>query len=199
MRTGASYCTAQQILLGQWNTGPITVAAQSKAWAVFACSDTGIRGFESHLRHGCLVCVCVYSVIVLSCVYVAALRRPRPRKPTVCEKWLRNWIRGLGPEWAGRAICEKIVKKKTQENEMGRTMLTCTRDKKYLQSISRKAWRENMISKTEKDFLQSRRRTSHFSRDMRWTNVLLTWRVLYYALIYNVCYYELVKLLWFFI
>jgi hypothetical protein len=31
----------------------------------------------------------------------------RPRSPTICEKWLRNWIRGLGPEWAGRAI-EKI-------------------------------------------------------------------------------------------
>jgi hypothetical protein len=33
------------------------------------------RGFESHLRHGCVVCLCVYSVFVLSCVYVAALRR----------------------------------------------------------------------------------------------------------------------------
>jgi hypothetical protein len=26
------------------------------------------RGFESHSRHGCLVCVPVYSVFVLSCV-----------------------------------------------------------------------------------------------------------------------------------
>jgi hypothetical protein len=26
------------------------------------------RGFESHLRHGCLVCIYVYSVFVLSCV-----------------------------------------------------------------------------------------------------------------------------------
>jgi hypothetical protein len=26
------------------------------------------RGFESHSGHGCLVCVCVYSVFVLSCV-----------------------------------------------------------------------------------------------------------------------------------
>jgi hypothetical protein len=33
------------------------------------------RGFESHLRHGCL---CVYSVFVLSCVQVAALRRADP-------------------------------------------------------------------------------------------------------------------------
>jgi hypothetical protein len=34
-----------------------------------------VRGFKSHTRHGCLVCVCVYSVFVLSCVYVEALRR----------------------------------------------------------------------------------------------------------------------------
>jgi hypothetical protein len=33
------------------------------------------RGFESHLGHGCLVCVCVYSVFVLTCGWVAALRR----------------------------------------------------------------------------------------------------------------------------
>jgi hypothetical protein len=33
------------------------------------------RGFESHLGHGCLVYVCVYSVFLLSFVSVAALRR----------------------------------------------------------------------------------------------------------------------------
>jgi hypothetical protein len=33
------------------------------------------RRFESHSGHGCLVCVCVYSVFVLSCVSVATLRR----------------------------------------------------------------------------------------------------------------------------
>jgi hypothetical protein len=33
------------------------------------------HGFESQLGHGCLVCMCVYSVFVLSCVQVAALRR----------------------------------------------------------------------------------------------------------------------------
>jgi hypothetical protein len=32
------------------------------------------RGFESHLVHGCLLCVCVYSVL-LSCFQVEALRR----------------------------------------------------------------------------------------------------------------------------
>jgi hypothetical protein len=33
------------------------------------------RGFESHSNRVCLVYVCVYSVFVLSCVYVEALRR----------------------------------------------------------------------------------------------------------------------------
>jgi hypothetical protein len=33
------------------------------------------RGFEPHMRHGC---VCVYSVYVLSCVQEAALRRADP-------------------------------------------------------------------------------------------------------------------------
>jgi hypothetical protein len=33
------------------------------------------RGFDSHTKHGCLVCVCVYSMSVLSCVYIETLRR----------------------------------------------------------------------------------------------------------------------------
>jgi hypothetical protein len=33
------------------------------------------RGFESHAMLGCLVCVCVYTVFVLSYIYVEALRR----------------------------------------------------------------------------------------------------------------------------
>jgi hypothetical protein len=33
------------------------------------------RGFESHSRHGYLVCVCVHSVFMLSCVQITALRR----------------------------------------------------------------------------------------------------------------------------
>jgi hypothetical protein len=42
---------------------PITVATRSNAWIVFARSNTGDRGFESHSRHGCLnlFCVCVGS------------------------------------------------------------------------------------------------------------------------------------------
>jgi hypothetical protein len=69
------------------------------------------RGFESHLRYECLVCVCIYSVFMLSCVKwrpCDELNTP-PRTPTVCEKWLRNWIRDQGPEWAGRAIEKKNI------------------------------------------------------------------------------------------
>jgi hypothetical protein len=71
------------------------------------------RGFESHLRRRCLVCVCF--ILCLCCPVFR--QRPcdelitRPRSPTVCEKWLRNRIRGLVTEWAGRAI-EKRKKKK---------------------------------------------------------------------------------------
>jgi hypothetical protein len=67
------------------------------------------RGFESHLRHGCFVCVCVYSLL---CCPVFR-QRPcdglitHPRSPTVCEKWLRKRIKGQGPEWAGRAVGKK--------------------------------------------------------------------------------------------
>jgi hypothetical protein len=47
-------------------TLPVTVAERPKA--VFARSEAGIVGFESNTRHGCLVCACVNSVFVLSCV-----------------------------------------------------------------------------------------------------------------------------------
>jgi hypothetical protein len=45
---------------------PITVAALSKASTVFARSNAGIVG--SNATQGMDVCVCVYSVFVLSCV-----------------------------------------------------------------------------------------------------------------------------------
>jgi hypothetical protein len=45
---------------------PITVAARSKAWTVFARSNTGIVG--SNPTQGMDVYVWVYSVFVLSCV-----------------------------------------------------------------------------------------------------------------------------------
>jgi hypothetical protein len=49
------------------------VAALSKARTVFARSNAGIVG--SNPTQGMDVCVCVYSVFVLSCMQVAALRR----------------------------------------------------------------------------------------------------------------------------
>jgi hypothetical protein len=52
------------------------VAARSKAWTVFARSDGGIVG--SNPTQGMDVCVFVYSVFMLSCVEVAALRRADP-------------------------------------------------------------------------------------------------------------------------
>jgi hypothetical protein len=53
---------------------PLTVAARSKARIVFARSNAGI--VDSNPTQGMDVCVCVYSMFVLSsCVQVAALRR----------------------------------------------------------------------------------------------------------------------------
>jgi hypothetical protein len=45
---------------------PITVAARFKTWTVFARSKAGIVG--SNPTQGMDVCVCIYSVFVLSCV-----------------------------------------------------------------------------------------------------------------------------------
>jgi hypothetical protein len=47
-------------------SGPITVAARSKTWTVFARLNTGTVG--SNPTRGMDVCVCFYSVFVLSCV-----------------------------------------------------------------------------------------------------------------------------------
>jgi hypothetical protein len=69
------------------NEVPITAAARSKAWTVFARSDAGI--VDSNSTQGIDICVCVYSVFVLSCV---CSYRPcdglisRPRSPTACVK-----------------------------------------------------------------------------------------------------------------
>jgi hypothetical protein len=47
----------------QWRWVPITVAARSKAWTVFARSNAR---FESHSRHGCLHCVVLCAGIGLA-------------------------------------------------------------------------------------------------------------------------------------
>jgi hypothetical protein len=48
----------------------------------------------------------IYSVFVLSCVQVAALRRadPRPRRPSDSVKRSRNWKSGQGPSTGCRTI-----------------------------------------------------------------------------------------------
>jgi hypothetical protein len=52
----------------------IMVAARSKAWTVFSRSDVGIVSLNP--TEGMDVSIlCVYSVFVLSCVWVAGLRR----------------------------------------------------------------------------------------------------------------------------
>jgi hypothetical protein len=56
---------------------PITVAARSKARIVFARKNAGIEG--SNPTQGMDVCImCLYSVFVLFCVQVEALRRADP-------------------------------------------------------------------------------------------------------------------------
>jgi hypothetical protein len=49
------------------------VVARSKAWIVVARSNAGIVG--SNPTQSIDVCVCVYSMFVLSCMKAAALRR----------------------------------------------------------------------------------------------------------------------------
>jgi hypothetical protein len=97
----------RSVILGKW---PITIAARSKAWTVFARSDAGIVG--SNPTQGIDVW-CVYAFILCLCCHVFRLRLcdgliTRLRSSTVCEKWLRNWTRGQGTEWTGRAIEKNI-------------------------------------------------------------------------------------------
>jgi hypothetical protein len=62
------------------------MAARYKAWTVFAGSNTASVG--SNPIQGMNVCVCVYSLFLLLCVLVPALRRadPCPRSPIDCVK-----------------------------------------------------------------------------------------------------------------
>jgi hypothetical protein len=91
---------------------PVTLAAQSKAWTVFARSEAGIVG--SNPNQGMDVW-CGYAFILCLCCPVFRYRPcdgliTRPMSPTIYEKWLRNWIRVQGPKWAGRAIAKKLYR-----------------------------------------------------------------------------------------
>jgi hypothetical protein len=93
----------------------ITVAAWSKGWTVFARLNAGIVGSNPTQRHGS-----VYSVFVLSCVSVAALRRAdhsskescHPRKKIMKLKKRPGPNNGLYSHWWMKRI---II---LQHNEM---------------------------------------------------------------------------------
>jgi hypothetical protein len=61
---------------------PITVAARSKAWTVFARLNAGIM--SSNPTQSMDVCVRLFCVYVVLCVR-SGLAIPRPRSPTDCE------------------------------------------------------------------------------------------------------------------
>jgi hypothetical protein len=68
------------------------VAARSKAWTVFASSNTGIVGSDpTQGMDVCIVYLC--SVFVLFCVQVAALRRADPLTKESSRLFIgsRNW------------------------------------------------------------------------------------------------------------
>jgi hypothetical protein len=84
---------------------PITVAARSKAWTVFARSNAGIVG--SNPTQGMDVCiVCVYSLFVLFYVKVEAFRRADPPSKEYYQlrTGSRNWKSGHCPTKGCRAI-----------------------------------------------------------------------------------------------
>jgi hypothetical protein len=74
---------------------PITVDVRSKAWTVFALSNSGIVG--SNPTQGLVVCiVCVYSVFVLFCVYVEAFRRADPPSKESYRLWIDEETEKIG-------------------------------------------------------------------------------------------------------
>jgi hypothetical protein len=83
---------------------PITVAARSKAWTVFARSNTLSVGWNP--SRGMNVCVSLFCVCAVLFVQVAALRRadpPSKESYRLCNR-SRNWKRGQGPTKGYRVI-----------------------------------------------------------------------------------------------
>jgi hypothetical protein len=82
---------------------PITLAARSKAWTVFARTNTGIVGSNPTL---CMdVCLRLFCDYVVLCI-VAALRRADPPSKLsyrLCKR-SRNWKSWQGPTKGCRAI-----------------------------------------------------------------------------------------------
>jgi hypothetical protein len=83
---------------------PVSVAARSRAWTIFARLDAGI--VCSNPTQGTDVW-CMYAFILcLGSGLATGWSLVQGVLPSV-KKWLRNWKRGLGPEWAGRTIERK--------------------------------------------------------------------------------------------
>jgi hypothetical protein len=139
---GRNYAYPKTTLFSQYCFGitatdstelPITVAARSKAWTIFARSDPSRSQWPRRLRHELpspsrmlgswgripleeWMSVCVYSVVVLSRMQVAALRRADhscKESYRLYKQRLRNWRRVQGPTKGCRAI-DKWLKYSTE-------------------------------------------------------------------------------------
>jgi hypothetical protein len=88
---------------------PDTTVAWSKVCTVFARSEAGIVG--SNPTQGMHVCVRLFCVCIVLCVGsgLAMGWAPVPGVLPTANKWLQNWITGLGPEWAGEPLKNKTV------------------------------------------------------------------------------------------
>jgi predicted anti-sigma-YlaC factor YlaD len=87
-------------LLFSW---PITVAGMSKAWTVFAGSNTGIVGWN--VTQGMDICTRLFCVCVVMCIGSGLGRDDPSSKESyrLCIE-LRNWKRGQGPTKGCTAI-----------------------------------------------------------------------------------------------
>jgi hypothetical protein len=118
--------TAVSYVISPWYSlvTPITVAARSKTWTVFARSNTGIVGSNPTWD----INICVYSVFVLSYVQVAALRwddPPSKESYRLCKR-SRNWKSGQGRTKGFRAIDSLVtVHPHPHCNKEGRYVWKC--------------------------------------------------------------------------
>jgi hypothetical protein len=87
---------------------PITVAAPSTAWIVFARSNTGIAG--SNPTRGMDICVRLFCVCVVLCVGSGLATGWHPVQEVLPNVYrLKNWKSGQGPQGLCRVIDKRIV------------------------------------------------------------------------------------------
>jgi hypothetical protein len=114
---------------------PVTVAARSKAWTVFARSNASRSRWPPGLRHELFsaartlgswiriplktwMSVCVYSLLVFLCIGIGLATGWSPSKESYCLSiGLRNWKRGQGPtkRLQSRRYVDRQVLKLIQE------------------------------------------------------------------------------------